>query len=163
MRFEINGRHTPPSGSPRAPELIAWLVTAALLLPTAIVGAALPIPGIQRLQCRERERAAGSDSARRPSQGICYDLGQHCRLPYDSVSVFGTRSGNPDLEPITADVWNAGVVWAPINNLSLSVDYYNWKIKNEVDTLSSDQLLLAEYYCRNGQVQQHPGQLPERQ
>ncbi len=43
------------------------------------------------------------------------------------------------------------MVWAPINNLSLSVDYYNWKIKNEVDTLSSDQLLLAEYYCRNGQ------------
>ncbi|NYF34364.1 TonB-dependent receptor [Stenotrophomonas sp. JAI102] len=71
---------------------------------------------------------------------------------YDSVSVFGQRAGNPDLEPITADVWNAGVVWAPLSNLSFSVDYYNWKIKNEVDTLSSDQLLLAEYYCRNGQV-----------
>ncbi|REN18768.1 TonB-dependent receptor, partial [Mycobacterium tuberculosis] len=71
---------------------------------------------------------------------------------YDSVSVFGQRAGNPDLEPITADVWNAGVVWAPLNNLSFSVDYYNWKIKNEVDTLSSDQLLLAEYYCRNGLV-----------
>jgi len=69
--------------------------------------------------------------------------------PYDSVSVFGVRAGNPDLEPITADVWNAGLVWAPLNNLSFSVDYYNWKIKNEVDTLSSDQLLLAEYYCRN--------------
>ncbi len=32
------------------------------------------------------------------------------------------------------------------------MDYYNWKIKNEVNTLSSDQLLLAEYYCRNGQT-----------
>ena len=31
----------------------------------------------------------------------------------------------------------------------LSVDY-NWKIKNEVKTLSTDQLLLAEYQCRNG-------------
>ncbi|MET0130454.1 MAG: TonB-dependent receptor, partial [Stenotrophomonas chelatiphaga] len=71
---------------------------------------------------------------------------------YDSVSVFGQRAGNPDLEPITADVWNAGIVWAPLNNLSFSVDYYNWKIKNEVDTLSSDQLLLAEYYCRNDLV-----------
>ncbi|MBH1508840.1 MULTISPECIES: TonB-dependent receptor domain-containing protein [Stenotrophomonas] len=71
-----------------------------------------------------------------------------CR--YGSVSVFGTQSGNPELKPITADVWNAGLVWAPINNLSVSVDYYNWKIKNEVNTLSSDQLLLAEYYCRNG-------------
>lgn len=64
--------------------------------------------------------------------------------------MFGEQSGNPDLQPITADVWNAGIVWAPMNNLSVSVDYYNWKIKNEVNTLSSDQLLLAEYYCRNG-------------
>jgi iron complex outermembrane recepter protein len=32
----------------------------------------------------------------------------------------------------------------------LAVDYYNWKIKNEVKTLSTDQLLLAEYQCRNG-------------
>jgi iron complex outermembrane receptor protein len=71
--------------------------------------------------------------------------------PYGNESVFGVQAGNTELEPITADVWNAGVVWAPMNNLSISVDYYNWKIDNEVDTLSSDQLLRAEYYCRNGQ------------
>ncbi|MBK0011662.1 TonB-dependent receptor [Stenotrophomonas sp. S41] len=69
--------------------------------------------------------------------------------PYADQSTFGVQSGNPELEPITADVWNAGVVWAPMANLSLSVDYYRWKIENEVDTLSSDQLLRAEYYCRN--------------
>ncbi|WP_134736653.1 TonB-dependent receptor, partial [Proteus mirabilis] len=74
-----------------------------------------------------------------------------CRYA-DSVSVYSERAGNPDLEPITADVWNAGIVWAPMANLSISADYYNWKIKNEVNTLSSDQLLLAEYYCRNGQT-----------
>ncbi|GAB3054922.1 TonB-dependent receptor domain-containing protein [Stenotrophomonas tumulicola] len=79
-----------------------------------------------------------------------YDPANTLGCPYDNESVFGVQSGNPDLEPITADVWNAGIVWAPLNNLSFSVDYYNWKIKNEVNTLSSDQLLLAEYYCRNG-------------
>ena len=72
-----------------------------------------------------------------------------CRYA-DSVSVYSERAGNPDLEPITADVWNAGIVWAPMANLSISADYYNWKIENEVDTASTDQLLLAEYYCRNG-------------
>ncbi len=72
-----------------------------------------------------------------------------CRY-HDNVSVYSERAGNPDLEPITADVWNAGVVWAPMANLSISADYYNWKIENEVDTASTDQLLLAEYYCRNG-------------
>jgi len=79
-----------------------------------------------------------------------YDPADTLGCAYDNESVFGEQSGNPDLEPITADVWNAGVVWAPMNNLSVSVDYYNWKIKNEVNVLSSDQLLLAEYYCRNG-------------
>ncbi|KAF1015909.1 MAG: Vitamin B12 transporter BtuB [Stenotrophomonas maltophilia] len=68
----------------------------------------------------------------------------------NSVSAYSERSGNPDLQPITADVWNAGIVWAPMATLSISADYYNWKIKNEVDTASTDQLLLAEYYCRNG-------------
>ncbi|WP_448134126.1 TonB-dependent receptor domain-containing protein [Stenotrophomonas rhizophila] len=79
-----------------------------------------------------------------------YDPADTLGCAYDNESVFGEQSGNPDLQPITADVWNAGIVWAPMNNLSVSVDYYNWKIKNEVNTLSSDQLLLAEYYCRNG-------------
>ncbi|HFF3761035.1 MULTISPECIES: TonB-dependent receptor domain-containing protein [Stenotrophomonas] len=73
------------------------------------------------------------------------------RCPYyKNTSVYSEKSGNPDLKPITADVWSAGVVWAPVSNFSLSVDYYNWKIKNEVKTLSSDQLLLAEYACATG-------------
>lgn len=69
--------------------------------------------------------------------------------PYAGQSTLGVQSGSPELEPITADVWNAGVVWAPMANLSLAVNYYRWKIENEVDTLSSDQLLRAEHYCRN--------------
>ncbi|WP_049413373.1 TonB-dependent receptor domain-containing protein, partial [Stenotrophomonas maltophilia] len=82
-------------------------------------------------QGRSGYYANGSTDYYRCGQ-LGYDPANTTGCPYDSVSVFGTRSGNPDLEPITADVWNAGVVWAPINNLSLSVDYYNWKIKNEV-------------------------------
>ncbi len=71
---------------------------------------------------------------------------------YDSSQFFGTQSGNPDLEPITADVWNAGVVWAPSSNLSVSLDYFAWDIRNEVDLQSTDQLSLMEYYCRSGQM-----------
>ncbi|MFP3787055.1 hypothetical protein, partial [Burkholderia sp. SIMBA_024] len=37
-------------------------------------------------------------------------------------------------------------------NASLSVDYFSWDIKDEVDQLSGDQLLLQEYYCRLGQT-----------
>jgi outer membrane receptor protein involved in Fe transport len=102
-------------------------------------------------QGRSGYYANGSTDYYRCGQ-LGYDPSETTGCPYDSVSVFGVQSGNPDLEPITADVWNAGVVWAPLNNLSFSVDYYNWKIENEVNTLSSDQLLLAEYYCRGGQA-----------
>ncbi|MFC3129017.1 TonB-dependent receptor plug domain-containing protein [Coralloluteibacterium stylophorae] len=70
---------------------------------------------------------------------------------FDSTQYFGTQEGNAELEPIEADVWNAGVVWAPTNNFSLAVDYYSWDIRNEVDTQSTDQLLLQEYRCRSGQ------------
>ena len=75
---------------------------------------------------------------------------QDCR--YDAEQYFGQQSGNPDLQPIEADVWNAGFVWAPKSNLSLTVDYFRWDISDEVDQLDSDQLLLAEYYCRTGQA-----------
>ncbi|MFC3549767.1 TonB-dependent receptor plug domain-containing protein [Lysobacter cavernae] len=71
---------------------------------------------------------------------------------YDNQQYFGQQSGNPDLQPIEADVWNLGFVWAPMNNLSLSVDYFSWDIRDEVDQLSNDQLLLAEYFCRTGQT-----------
>ena len=67
---------------------------------------------------------------------------------YDSEQFFGTQSGNRDLEPIEAKVWNAGVVWAPSSTFSMAVDYYSWDIENEVDQLSADQILLGEYFCR---------------
>ncbi|KAG1311766.1 hypothetical protein G6F62_014366 [Rhizopus arrhizus] len=97
---------------------------------------------------------SGSYSSGQNDYYRCSQLGYALRDEacsfYKTTSVYSEKSGNPDLKPITADVWSAGVVWAPVSNFSLSADYYNWKIKNEVNTLSSDQLLLAEYYCRNG-------------
>jgi len=81
-----------------------------------------------------------------------YTPGNTQDCAYDSTQYFGQQSGNPDLQPIEADVWNAGFVWAPINNFSFSMDYFHWDIRDEVDQLSSDQLLLAEYFCRTGQA-----------
>lgn len=71
---------------------------------------------------------------------------------YNNQQFFGTQSGNPDLEPINADVWNVGVVWAPSRKLSMSLDYFSWDIRNEVDVQQPNQLLLMEYYCRTGQM-----------
>lgn len=71
---------------------------------------------------------------------------------WENAQFFGQQSGNTELEPIDADVWSAGVVFAPSSSFSLAVDYYNWDITNEVDQLSPRQLLLTEHYCRTGQT-----------
>jgi iron complex outermembrane recepter protein len=76
--------------------------------------------------------------------------------PYPSGgSVFGQTSGNTALKPINANVWNAGLVWAPIDRLSFNVDYLHWMINNEVSQQSSDQLLRDEAACRLGQLDIH--------
>jgi len=81
-----------------------------------------------------------------------YTPGNTDDCAYDNTRFFGQQSGNPALRPIEADVWNVGFVWAPASNLSLSLDYFRWDIRDEVDQLSADQLLLAEYFCRTGQT-----------
>jgi len=73
-----------------------------------------------------------------------------CPTQFSNRQVFGTQAGNVDLEPINADVWNAGVVWAPTNALSFTADYYSWDIDNEVTQQSSDALMFQEYRCRAG-------------
>jgi len=60
---------------------------------------------------------------------------------------FGTTSGNPDLEPITAKVWSYGVVWAPSPKFSIAADYHHWNIENEVAQQSVDQLMKDDLAC----------------
>ena len=75
--------------------------------------------------------------------------------PFPSGSVFGQTSGNTHLQPINADVWNAGLVWAPVARMSIDLDYLHWKINNEVSQQSVDQLLRTEASCRLGQLDIH--------
>ena len=75
-----------------------------------------------------------------------------CPAPYDSTQFFGQQAGNPELKPITAKVWSYGVVWAPMANLSVNVDYLHWNISNEVNQESADGLSLDEYLCDIGTI-----------
>jgi outer membrane receptor protein involved in Fe transport len=74
-----------------------------------------------------------------------------CDPRYSNRQYFGTTQGSIDLEPLTAKVWSAGVVWAPIERMSMAVDYHHWDIKNEVGVQNASGLALREYYCRTGQ------------
>lgn len=64
----------------------------------------------------------------------------------------GLTMGNPALQPIKAKVWSYGFVWAPLQSMSISVDYLHWDINNEVSQLSADTLSRTEYLCDIGTI-----------
>lgn len=74
-------------------------------------------------------------------------MSRAARQNFESAQYFGTQIGNPDLEPIDADVWSAGIVWTPTSNFSIGDDYHHWEISNEVLLHDSARLMRDEYNC----------------
>jgi len=64
--------------------------------------------------------------------------------------VLSRIGGNPDLEPETGDTWTAGLVWTPDvenGNLSVTLDYWDIKVKNGISSLGV-QFILEDCYLR---------------
>jgi iron complex outermembrane recepter protein len=72
--------------------------------------------------------------------------------PYAATSFFGVTSGNPDLHPITATVASAGIAWRALETLQLTMDFFHWKIANEVLAQDADRLLRTDSACLLGQL-----------
>ena len=53
----------------------------------------------------------------------------------------GFFGGNLGLSPEKSDSWTAGFVLTPVSNMSLSVDYFNIKVKNAVGTIGAQVTL----------------------
>jgi len=66
--------------------------------------------------------------------------------------ITGTQIGNPDLSPITAKSWGGGVVWSPTHDFNVKADYYDIRIRNEVQYQSVNGLLLLDAQCLLGQL-----------
>jgi outer membrane receptor protein involved in Fe transport len=81
----------------------------------------------------------------------------NCPARYSNLQYFGQQAGNPDLQPINADVWSYGVVWAPTAKFSIGADYHHWDIRNEVAQQSVDQLMRDELACRTGGLDPNSG------
>lgn len=71
---------------------------------------------------------------------------------YASQDPFGIHEGNGGLKSVTAKSYGFGGVWSPTSDFDVKVDYYNVRIKNEVQIQSIDQLLKDESACRLGQL-----------
>jgi iron complex outermembrane receptor protein len=69
---------------------------------------------------------------------------QYGNIGANSASQYnGFIGGNPKLQPETSDTYSAGFVLQPhwVENLVLSVDYFNIKIKNTIGPLGEDTIL----------------------
>lgn len=53
-------------------------------------------------------------------------------------------AGNPNLDPEKSRSVNAGMVWQPTKDLSMSLDYYRIERRNEIGTRDIDQILAQE-------------------
>ena len=60
-----------------------------------------------------------------------------------SAPFAGTATGNPNLDPEKADQWGVGVVFQPafVPGFSLSVDYYDIKIEDAIDSLDAQTII----------------------
>lgn len=76
----------------------------------------------------------------------------NCPDNVKTQSFKGLTVGNPELQPIKAKVWSYGVVWAPLKDMSVSVDYLHWDVNNEVSQLSPGTLSNTEYLCDIGTI-----------
>ncbi|MBB5704990.1 TonB-dependent receptor domain-containing protein [Sphingopyxis panaciterrulae] len=63
-----------------------------------------------------------------------------------------TQVGNPDLDPEKSTAFTAGVIFEPIRNVSLTVDFWHIKVKNLITGVTSTGPAEAAYYANNGNV-----------
>ena len=69
-----------------------------------------------------------------------------------STGLIRSRNGNRNLNPETSTSWTAGIVWSPLNGLDLSADWFNIEMRDQVQDMSTDQILRDEAACRLGKL-----------
>jgi iron complex outermembrane receptor protein len=65
--------------------------------------------------------------------------------PCGLVDYLVNTGGNRDLEAETSSQWGAGFVWSPLDDLSLSFDWYDIEIEDEI-SFPDDQLIFDEEF-----------------
>ncbi|MFC3653136.1 TonB-dependent receptor domain-containing protein [Dyella humi] len=73
-----------------------------------------------------------------------------CGTDYQ-YSVQGTTRANPHLQPTSAQSWDFGTVWSPIDQVELSLDYLHIAIQNEVVQQDIPLLMQTDAQCLLGQ------------
>jgi iron complex outermembrane recepter protein len=92
-----------------------------------------------------------------PSQSFPPGLIDRLGCQIDPTNVFACQgrqretffTNNPDLGPEQSENWNVGVVWRPMDDLLLSLDYFNISIDDGIGNLTAQNVLDNEQRCFN--------------
>lgn len=63
-----------------------------------------------------------------------------------------TQTGNPQLDPEESESFTAGLVFEPLRNLSLTLDYWRIEVDNLITGVTDTSEVEAAYYANNGVV-----------
>ncbi|HEV7606771.1 MAG TPA: TonB-dependent receptor [Steroidobacteraceae bacterium] len=63
-----------------------------------------------------------------------------------------TQTGNPELDPEKSTSFTAGLVFEPMTNLALTVDYWQIEVKNLITGVTDTSAVEEAYYANNGVV-----------
>src|SRR3546814_618693 len=61
-----------------------------------------------------------------------------------------TQIGNPDLDPEKSTAFTAGVIFEPIRNVSLTVDFWHIKVKDLIVGVTATSAAEEAYYANHG-------------
>jgi iron complex outermembrane recepter protein len=64
--------------------------------------------------------------------------------PCNNRQYENVQGGNPNLRPEESESWSVGAVFSPIDRLTLSLDYYNIELEDQVNTLPIQDILNIE-------------------
>lgn len=67
-------------------------------------------------------------------------------------SVGLTQTGNPDLDPEESESFTAGIVFEPMSNLSLTLDYWQIEVEGLITGVTDTSEAERQYYANNGVV-----------
>ena len=118
----------PATGSKLTPKLgVKWKPVDALALrATYGTGFRVPGPGERGDSSIAYAISLPADPLRCPTTGQPTDCG--------AGFAAGDTKGNPALKPETSENYTAGVVWQPIRQASVSVDWFKIRRSNEINT-----------------------------
>ncbi|HEU4992767.1 MAG TPA: TonB-dependent receptor [Luteimonas sp.] len=69
---------------------------------------------------------------------------------WNDEGLIRTREGNRALKPETSTSWTTGLVWSPSANFDISLDWFDIKMKDQVQDMANDAILQDEANCRLG-------------